>query len=165
MIRSFRRNKSLCPSNCLWCLYEMTSSFSVSSSARTRGYFFTSSLKSIFFHLQFAILKCAHWVWQALSVLSLIPSVPSSLPQGVFPSYDPALASVYEPQTTNWVDRIWHRQKRNRLLRTWTRERKGWWLLYHTFQLRCRPPLNILSGQKHHVWNVSFVTTCDLEMN
>lgn len=46
------------------------------------------------------------------SVLLLMPSVRSYSPQRVLPSYDPALASVCEPQTTNWADRIWQRQKR-----------------------------------------------------
>lgn len=52
-------------------------------------------------------------LWQAFFMLSLIPPVPSSLPQRVLSSYDSALASVFEPQTTNWVDGVWQRQKRN----------------------------------------------------
>lgn len=52
-------------------------------------------------------------VWQSCSLLLLSPDVPLSLPQRVLSSYDPALASVHEPQTTNWVDRIWQRHKGN----------------------------------------------------
>lgn len=83
------------------------------------GYFFACGLRSAISHLmtwkglQYSFVYKS--VPGSVCVFLLIPAVPSSLPQRVFSSYDSALASVFQPQTTNWVDRIWQRQKRNHL--------------------------------------------------